>query len=460
GERGYISYLDEVKAIAINLLRQLDEDDSVAVVAFNVPVWTVVSLAKVGDNKKGIEQVISKLRPSEEGGTRYAPVLKKVEDILENYESDKQLVFLSDGWPVGDERRRGGRGGDSVLNQVRLMADKGIKIYSVSVGDRAQALEGRELMQTIAEESNGLYFWMEDDRRLKMVFDDAKEEKDKDYYGLEIYNKYHYITYDIGLGNTHIKTFNGVTEKSIAQVLVTTQDKSPIVTAWRFGIGRVVAVTTDNGREWSPGLYSAGNGKLISRITNWAMGDMEKKKKVRIDVSDTTLDRDVSVVIKSKREPTLVIRNHTAGNNDNIEGNNLMGQGNLELLLKQTDVDLYSSVLSPGETGFYRLKAKSQEGEDTDGIAVNYPIEYSHLGINEGELMRISREANGKSYNSSHIEELEEDIIEYVRKESVRTSIVKIPIGIYFIAAALALFFIDAVIRKIKEIRRLKRLEG
>lgn len=413
------SKIDVEKALAINMIRQLDLNDSVGVIAFNVNAFLVSDIGKLSQNKEVIENRILSLKFG--GGTDMLPALVMADKLLQDFSGSRFVIVISDG-VIGRRDKI-----EPTLEQAKSMSRKGIKVYSVGVGFDTD----EDFMSQLAYMGNGVYFRPEAYERLRIEFE-SRGKEEKEYYSVSIYNKYHFITEDLDLEKISIKKFNGVTEKSISQVLVTTENKDPILTVWRFGLGRVVSLTTDNGLLWSGNLYKADNGKLISAITNWAIGDLEKKKAVRIDTTDS------AILIKSKDKPTLMVQD----SNGNKE----------EIPLKQTDVEQYSAVFNSDEIGFYILKAISPLGEDTDAIAINYPVEYSNLGVNTEELQAIARITEGRFYNSSQIMELEDDVIDYARKGSLKTVVSKTPLYPYLTALALSLFFIDVAVRRIREI--------
>ncbi len=418
--------IDVEKALAVNMIRRLDLNDSVSVVAFNVNSFLVSDMGKLGQKRDEIENKILSLKFG--GGTDMLPALLMADELLQDFTGSRFVIVISDG-VIGRRDKI-----EPTLEQAKSMSRKGIKIYSVGVGFDTD----ENFMTQLAYMGNGIYFRPEVYERLKIEFESRGKESEKEDYPLSVYNKYHFITEDIDLQGTSIKKFNGVTEKSISQVLITTENKDPILTVWRFGLGRVASITTDNGLLWSGNLYKAENGKLISAITNWVIDDLEKKKAVKIDTTDNNVDKDYPILIKSRDKPTLIVQD-SSGNKE-------------EIPLKQVDVDQYSAVLNPKGEDFYMLKAVSPVGEDMDAIAVNYPVEYSHLGVNTGELHGIAGITGGRLYNSSQIKELEDDVMDYAKKGSLKTVVSKIPLYIYFAAIALSLFFIDVAARRIWEI--------
>lgn len=414
------SKIDTEKALAINMIRQLDLNDSVGVIAFNVNPFLISDIKKLSQNKDDVENKILSLKFG--GGTDMLPALLMSDKLLQDFSGSRFVIVISDG-VIGRRDKI-----EPTLEQAKSMSRKGMKVYSVGVGFDTD----ENFMSQLANMGNGIYFKPEAYERLRLEFESRGKEAEKDYYTLAIYNKYHFITEDINLQGISIKKFNGVTEKSIAQVLITTENKGPILTVWRFGLGRVASITTDNGLLWSGNLYKVENGKLISAITNWAIGDLEKKKPVKIDIGGS------AILIKSEDTLTLIVQDSS----NNKE----------EVPLRQTDIGEYSAVLNPDGTGFYMLKAVSPLGEDTDAIVVNYPAEYSNLGVNAGELQDIAMITGGRFYNSSQMKELEEDIMDYAKKGSLKTVVSKTLLYPYLAALALSLFFIDVITRRIGEI--------
>ncbi|OYT25859.1 MAG: hypothetical protein B6U97_04855, partial [Candidatus Altiarchaeales archaeon ex4484_96] len=442
GERGYETYLDEGKAIAINLLRQLNPEDSVAVLAFNIPVWAWPrdNPVQIGSNKPIIEDHIAELKITE-GGTSFTPVLIKAQEMLAGYDSGKYVVFISDGYPTGEERYDEG---NMIMTQIRSMAQKDIKIYTISIGDRVQAKEGKPLMQQMASEGNGLYFWMEEDDRLQAVFKE-EERKDRDFYHIGVFDQYHFITRNLAYYVTSINEYNGVTAKSIAQKLIITEDKAPILTAWRYGIGRVAALTTDNGRKWSLNLYTESDGQLISALTNWAIGNLEKNKKIQITTTDGHLWQTMPITIRSENTPQLTI---TQKNQQKQPS------------LKQTNTNEYQTQIKPQQQGFITLRAEASGYYDIDGIAVNYPIEYNQLGANTETLTQITQSTNGKIYNISQINQLIEDALEYAHKTTQQQTKEKTNIIPHLLLITLAIYFLDTILRRINEIIKKTRTQN
>jgi len=428
---GKESKVDVEKALAINLINQLEPQDIVGVIAFNVDAYVISDAQKLENNKEEIINKIKRLKFG--GGTDMYAALTKAEKMLEKFSGDKIAILISDG-----VIKRLGRQG-LTIEKVKSMSEKGIKLYSIGIGFDTDT----KFMSELARAGNGRYFEPQEYQRLRLEFEEKKKEE-KEQYILEIYDKYHFITRNLKTPfYPGIKDYNGVTEKSIARTLITTRDRMPILVVWRFGLGRVASLTIDNGLRWAPNIYMERYNDLILRTVNWVISNLEKRKRVNIETNDIFSGERAEIRIKSEKRPSLFI--------EDPKGNEF------EIKLKQIDLDIYSGDVRLDEGGFYILMASSPLGDDTDAIAVNYPREFNELGINLDNLRDIVVPTNGKLYNYSDMSELKMDVLEYVRRGSFIVVMQRTPLHIYFIIIALSLFFIDVITRRILEIIRLRK---
>ena len=434
--QGSTSKIQHEKDLSVSILRQLDLNDYVGAIAFNVDAFTISDVKKLNDDIAELEDKIPRLTFG--GGTDMLPALDRADKMLEGLPYAKYVIMISDG-VLGTS---GNTKSALALEKVKAMRGKGITTYTVGVGFDTDEF----FMNELASQGGGFYYKSEEFQRLKMEFEEKDTDKDKEKYKLIVRDKNHYITSGLYLSErnqeTSIKDYNDVTEKSVAQVLVTTEGKNPVVTAWRFGIGRVVCVSTDNGLRWSNNLYTNQNGRIVSSITNWAIGDLEKKKTLKIESSDIVTGMDEEFSIKSDKPPKAFFR-------EGLEG------GAQEITLKQVDLGVYAGRFTPNETGVYYLRATAGDGEDNDAAAVNYPEEFSRMGSDEKALYDLAAVTGENSYNATQITEIQEEALKFMKEGSLKKVESKTPLHIYFAIAAASLFFIDTVIRRINEIKRL-----
>ena len=274
---------------------------------------------------------------------------------------------------------------------------------------------------------------------MKIVFGEQADDKTKDFTPVIIRDEYHYITrglQELGDKGASVKGFNKVYEKSVAQLLLSTKGGKPILTVWQFGLGRVAALTTDNGLEWSQELMGVDSGKVVSGTVNWAIGDLEKGKKVRINSKDVQLGDPVELSVTSAAQPTVEVKKYETLDEP-------------KTTLTRTGINSYAGTFTPQSTGLYGIQAVAGSDKDLDAAAVNYPREYSNLDINEDPLRRMAAAAGGRLYADNEADVLISDILGKVKESTSKE--VKDPKDLwpYLAGLALLIYFLDTAIRRL-----------
>ncbi|MFH1403603.1 MAG: VWA domain-containing protein [Candidatus Altiarchaeota archaeon] len=431
---GEDSKIDVEKALALNMLRNLDNNDTVGVIAFNTVPYVVSGMSPLGPKRAEVEDSLLRLRFV--GGTDMVPALESAIRTLDGYTIPKYVILLSDGVIPRSKA-------PIVFSKVTALKDMDVTIYSVGVGFDTDV----QLMSEIARTGGGIYFQPEDYQRLKIEFGDKLEEDNPERVPIIVRDQHHFITRSITGWNDErppSRGYNQVYEKSVAQVPFSTKGGSPALAVWRFGLGRVASLLIDNGLVWGRDVYAAKNGKMVSAMTNWAIGDLEKTKKVRITTSDISIGETASLDVRSSNKPDILLQGGVIG-------------GAPKISVTRTNVETYTAVFTPETVGFYGVKASSTDGQDLDAVAVNYPQEYASLGVDDAVLERMAYVTNGRVYDSTQMSQLEDDLIKHATMEATQEIIDERELWQYFAAIALIIYFIDVVVRRIVEIVLLSR---
>ncbi|MDD5111040.1 MAG: VWA domain-containing protein [Candidatus Altiarchaeota archaeon] len=419
--------IDFEKALAIKILRSLETNDSVGIIAFNTAPYPIASLGRLGERRLSIEDTIVKLKFG--GGTDMMTSLETAENQLKYYAVNKYVIILSDG-VIRTARI------PETIEKARQLGAEGIKVYTVGVGFDTD----ETFMEELAKAGKGVYFKPEGYQRINIEFGRGLEEETPGSYAIDTRDPYHFITRNINV-TAQITGYNRVQEKTAAQLLLATKSGNPVLTVWNFGLGRTAAYTADDGNEWAAGFYQKGNSKIMSATVNWVLGDLEKNKKVRITTQDTTLGETATIRIDAPVRPAITIGKDGS---------------TIQLEAKATGINTYAASFKPNKTGTYTITATTPQGSDQSGIAANYPTEYSKLTPNYDELSTIARAANGRLIHQEELNALEQDIAQQMKRLSTKTTEETKPLYIYLAAAALLIYITDAVIKRIQEIRRLR----
>lgn len=364
GERfGGAKKVDVEKALTIEVLNDLSPISKVGIVAFNTKPYLVADINMLM-NQEGLNEKISRLVDG--GGTMVSVGLLAGVQMLEGVSGSKNIILISD----GNTQQR-----EETMGVAKYAADNGITVYTVGVGYGTN----EELMSKLADIGNGAYFQPGETEKIRILFGGVDKEKgEKGVYNALVFNENHFITGDIKL-DARLYGFNLVAPKSNGKLLVTTDMGDPLVTVGRFGLGRVVAVTTDDGGLYAGELLNKKNSKLWTRMMNFAIGDPERKNDQFILVDDSILGENTEILLKSSIQPST----------KNVP-------------FYKIDENLYKATIRPSEIGFNKI---------LDAIfGVNYLAEYQHIGLNP-ELRDFVSSTNGKIFEKDDIEGIAKHII-------------------------------------------------
>ena len=395
--------VDVEKALAIGIINDMRPLDSVGVAAFNMWGYQVSPLDVLAEtNKAELERKIKSLQFG--GGTRIGMGLKEAYSLMGSSVGTKNIIVISDG--LTDEP-------ESSLGLAKDLASKGVRTYAVGVGYNTD----EKYMARLAEAGNGFYFKPDEREKLKLVFDKSMMPPQQgNKMGLLVLDGTHFITRDLSLV-ADITGLNFVVPKSSARMLIATNEIYPILTVWNFGLGRVAALSTDDGSAWAGNLLRGENAKIFSKITNWVIGDPSRKQDFDISFKDTNLGDSTFINVVLSRVPAI--------------------QG---LEFSKVGERKYTALYTPTEIGFKSFWNAF--------VATNYNTEYLKTGLNP-ELQNIITITGGKVFSKNNVTE----IIDFVKEHSVRKKIETIYYRWPLVIIAIILFLIEIFIRRIREYR-------
>ncbi len=394
GFEGYTK-VDVEKALAINMLNTLNLVNNVGVIAFNTYAYNVA------DVKPLLEQVdlndkITKLQFS--GGTDIATGMKAAIASLQNRGGSKNIILLSD----GNTQNK-----DATIDVVKYASSHGINVYSIGVGGDTDA----DFMQKISDFGNGIYFEPDTSQQIKLLFGETEIPEGKKVFSLTIIDRNHFITKGLNL-SANIYGFNQVVPKTTAKMLVSTDLGDPILSVWRYGLGRVASLAVDY-KIYGFEILNKQNSLLLTRVGNWIIGDPERNNKRFIDITDGEINKPIEVVVKADAQPT-----------------------SKEVALYKIDQDLYKGTIFVDKTGFNSV---------IDGVfAVNYNTEYQNIGINS-ELGNLVSSTGGKLFDPEDVE----GIINFVKQKSRREILINKSYSWWFLLGGMILFLIEIFIRRL-----------
>ncbi|MDF1534856.1 MAG: hypothetical protein P1P69_10215, partial [Methanosarcinaceae archaeon] len=220
------------------------------------------------------------------------------------------------------------------------------------------------------------------EQTVNIIFEELEEPPENETITLYVfplieYNPKHFITRNIEIAG-NITGYNDVTPKPGADRIIITSTGKPVLTTWRYGLGRVASLTTDNGKGgdnyWSSQMYAGNNSKLTSATLNWAIGNPRVEEGAVLEGMDTWFGTPVTLTLTMYDEgvlPTL-----TLDNTKPVE-------------LSVTGKNTYDATIDLGFSGMHDISGYP--------VAVNYALEYRDVGLNE-ELPALVKSSGGKTY--------------------------------------------------------------
>jgi uncharacterized membrane protein len=262
--------LELCKSAAIATVELLQSKDSVAVVAFDSSAQWVVPMTHVTSHA-GIAAQIATLNSG--GGTDMRPGLEEARKSLASINAKiKHMIVLTDGQTAGGDCER-------IAAQIH---NEGVTISTVGVGQDAAL----GLLQTIAQLGGGQFYATSDASLLPRIFtQDAMTHmgrliREEPFVPRAV--ERHEVTRGwpvdaapqlLGYVKTH--------RKATAQVPLVTDLDDPLLASWQFGLGKVMAFTSDCKSRWSalwiatwPDGYSQFWSQLLREVARQPEGQL------------------------------------------------------------------------------------------------------------------------------------------------------------------------------------------
>ncbi|HIH75626.1 MAG TPA: VWA domain-containing protein [Methanosarcina sp.] len=435
----------DILSNAVNILRNDNlKDANVGVIAFGNAAYDVSGgfvFMGLPHNLALLEEKVSKLTPTNQTETSLDQGLGITKQMFEGEDGELDAIIISDG---GIESSY-----DQSLQAARELRDMGVNLYFIHIrssapsqADKARNFYAEQLMRDLGLEANYQHINMGE--RAKIIFEEPAEPpeeseeeeiEDTGSYPLLEYSPDHFITRSTNLTGTTITGYNQVTPKAGAERLVITVTGQPVLTTWRFGLGRVAAFTADNGEgggtRWASILYNGTNSRLISGMANWAIANPQAEEGAVVEAPDTWLGTpsDLTLTMYDEGVPQLKLNG-------------------AQIDLALTGRNTYEASINPINIGINDISGYP--------LAVNYALEYLEIGHNE-DIESLIAATGGKIYTER---EARASLLKDARQNSERESDEPVSLKIYVLLAALILYLGEVIARRIKEMRRLRQTQG
>jgi uncharacterized membrane protein len=361
---------------AIATLEMLGPYDWIGVIAFDEAAKWVVEMQPAKDPRAIAAQVAS-LRAG--GGTALYPgLLEAYGALLEVKAPVRHAIVLSDGATAPGDF-------DGLLAKMRAAH---ITVSTVAIGQDAD----RPFMQKLARSGGGAAYYTDNASLLpRIITRDAVLSSHSALVEEPFIPRGgdpHPITRGLGGKVPALLGYDMTTAREHASVPLLTPQGDPLLAAWRSGLGKSVAFTSDDGRRWSGRWsgWSAAPG-LFSQAVRWTISELEGgaiRLRARVDGA------------------TLRVTAET-GPGESLEGVVLDGEGKRHpLALEQTGPGRFEGQLASAGPGGYMVRVRDPRNGDARkaGVVVSYSPELRRLEPDRFLLGRIAALSGGREQPS------------------------------------------------------------
>jgi Mg-chelatase subunit ChlD/CheY-like chemotaxis protein len=385
--------LDLAKAAAIAAADVMNPTDQVGILSFDAAWDWTLPFRPVGKGE-WISETLASLQ-SDGGTDLYKAMVEARRGIAGKEAAIKHVIVLSDG--LTDKADFHGL--------VQRMARDGITVSTVSVGSDADV----QLMADIARDGKGRGYVALDPQTIPQIFTTETLLIARDLLVDKV------ITPSVassagpmkGIAQANLPPLRGyvLTYPKPGAELLMKADKDPLLASWRYGLGRVMAFTSDLsgrwGREW---VTWQGFPRWASQLAR--------------DTMRQALASRVHTEFKAEHDDVKVIADIRSNDGDFLNRLDLKGnimapnQETEEKPFQQTAPGRYELGFVPLQRGIHLLSlyARQPAGEapllvTSVPYVVPYPKEYRELKPNLSLLSRVAEETGGQMIDPEKLDE-------------------------------------------------------
>jgi uncharacterized membrane protein len=230
------------------VVRQLNDNDFIGVVGFDVSPFVIAPLSRVGNVRRSFDADIERLRAS--GRTYLLPAINEAKRQLQRQEAAvKHVIILSDG-------ETGGSGGDYIDLVHVMRTELKITVSGVAIGADANL----PLMKRITQYGGGFFHHIQDPRSLprivlQQIQETPQNEPPKERELIPVQEARSQLL--AGIAQRNYPRVLGYMETDIkrgADVDISIprdERRAPLLASWRYGRGKSVALTMDMESKFS-----------------------------------------------------------------------------------------------------------------------------------------------------------------------------------------------------------------
>lgn len=423
----------------VAVVKQLKDDDQVGVIAFDSRPHEIAPLQALKANRARLLDALPRI--VESGGTDFYDALVSAgRQLAGSRVSRRHIVLLTDG-----DTNRADRGEYREL--IADLAVKGVSVTTIRIGDDKINLK---LLKEISEGTGGSFHYVENVQKLpelmlrdtSRVLEPSQQDSEHFYPMIGLRHQLLSGTEEGEIPFLRDYAFSKPKPNSETLLQVARADRlDPILSVWRYGLGRVAAFTASPGDDAESWPAWEGFARFWSQMAFWT----------------TRVESDVDVVVAAVRrsdETALTLRTSPQSPHGVSLSAELMTDGIAVALpfsaVARTEYRATTRLLPPGR---YPLAIRLRDGNAAREIETmvtlparlqNETEEFDHDGDNT-ELLRFLTAQTGGTLGAT---------VRDVTRRPPGTRRAQYPLSGWLAALAIAAFFADVALRRLAASRR------
>jgi Mg-chelatase subunit ChlD/uncharacterized membrane protein len=390
GGPGGASKMDLSKEAALAAVEMLGDYDQIGILAFDDHNQWMIKPTFASDLTP-IEDAISRMQPG--GGTEIYPALKEAFEAIQPLDAKvKHIILLTDG-----EAPRG-----PYEDLAKQLEGAQVTLSTVGIGSDADT----NLLQDLAQLGHGRYYDGNDPFDLPQLL--VKETQqvqraaivEEDFTPLPITSNP--ATDGIDMKNApQLRGYVATTPKPQSTVLLASRQLDPVLSEWQYGLGRVMAWTSDAKNLWASRWlewpdFARFWAQLVKR-TDRAPEDPNRQITVKVngDEARITLDAQNGTEQTERQYLNFLPSQAVVVDPSGVQ---------TSVPLPQVAPGRYEARVPVQADGVYTLTATQTDtsGEQaviSSGFVVPYSPEYGLTGTDQSVLDSVARATGGKIVN-------------------------------------------------------------
>lgn len=376
-----VTKLSLAKEAAYQAVAQLSERDYVGVIGFDSAATWAVELQPLGDPTQFHDRIQG---ISIGGGTNiYSGLQPAVQALVASKARSKHIVVLTDGVSEGGDY-------EGLLKQMEA---NNITLSSVAVGSDAD----EAFLQNLATAGKGRFYSTEAGDALPQIFAHESHIAARSYLIEHPFAPARTSPSAIldGLGGLpDLRGYVGTSPKPTGQIALVSDAGDPVLAQWQYGLGRVVAWTSDAKGQWASDWVTWPDfPRFWTQTLRWSTGaEAGNMLQPRIEWEGGT----ARITVDAAQPDGSLIGDLDVG--AAVVGPNLVTS---TVALRQTAAGRYEGTFPATEEGAYLVQVRGTSEQvgsvgQTLGMVVPYSPEYRGLPGDNGLLGRLASLTGGR----------------------------------------------------------------